>query len=324
MPRRLLKLLPLVLLALTLGAGPMPLNEWKGEYFDQKQGGLYLKVALKGFKGGKQTSVITGNVQVTIWNILKKKAYLVSHPLSGADAEDAHPRDLWKLPSGKYEIKQIVMVDANGQKRVWKAEDEDKRTFLIKRQCISNLGMWTLSPDGKTALKAKFEMIPSAYEEDGDKSESSVAAVLNGYTGLIQEKIGGKKVLRGADNNYEKSNEMRATITFTRQIAMFYKLDLFRHNYHGRAIANVLSVYDPNLRRCYTDRLDFNDALRGDVKFTFLLSKQTGTMSKLKATGGTAAGDPKLVECMYNELGAISFPVPENMIGELTYIYDVK
>jgi hypothetical protein len=318
-----LLLLAAAFLALT-GAGPLPLNEWKGEYFDQKQGGLYLKTQLKGFKASQQTSYITGNVQITIWNILKKKAYSISHPLG--DDPEGYPRGLYKLPSGKYEVRQIVMVDAAGTKRVWKADPEAglKQSFLVKRQCLSNLGLWTLSPTGKVGLAVKFAMIPNTYKEEGAKADSSVAAVLNGYTGLIQEKIGGKKVLKGAASNYEGANELRATITFTRQIAMFYKLDLFRHNYHGKAIANVLTVYDPNLRRCYTDRLDFNDALRGDVKFTFLLSKQTGTMSKLKASGGSASGDPKLVECMYNELAAIQFPVPENMIGELTYIFDVK
>lgn len=321
MPRLSALLLAAAFWPLLLGAGPQPLNGWRGEYFDQRQGGLYVKVALKSFKASRETRYITSNVQITVWNLLKKKAYLISHPLG--DDPAGYPRDMYKLPSGKYEIKQIVMIDAAGVRRSW-TEASGKQTFVVKRQCLSNLGLWTLSPDAKTGLEVRFAMIPNTYKEEGDKKDSSVAAVLNGFSGLIQEKIGGKRVLQGAEGNYEKPNELRATLTFTRQIAMFYKLDLFKHNYHGKTIAGVLAVYDPNLRRCYTDRLDFNDALRGDVKFTFLLSKQTGTMSKLKATGGTASGDPKLVECMYNELAAISFPVPENMIGELTYIYDVK
>jgi hypothetical protein len=104
---------------------------------------------------------------------------------------------------------------------------------------------------------------------------------------------------------------------------MFYKLDLMKHNDHAKAIAGVLTVYDPNIRKCYTDRLDDNDSLKGDVKFTFLLSKQTGTMAKLKRTGGSL-GDPKLAECMYYELSQIQFPVSENMIGELTYTFDLQ
>ncbi len=318
-------------MALLDAAGPRParaangtesLAEWKGELFEQKQGALYLKVTLKSFKAAKQTKYITSNVQITVYDRLKKKAFLVSHPW-GNDDPTAYPRDLYKLESGKYDIKQVVIVDAEGVKRTWQGDEQAKQSFVVRRQCLSNLGMWVLSPDGNTGLTVKFGMIANSYSEEGDKTDSSVAAVLNGFSGLIQEKIGGKKVLSGAENNYEKNNELRATVTFTRQIAMFYKLNLFRRNDHAKAIASVLSVYDPNLRRCYTDRLDFNENLKGDVKFTFLLSKQTGTMSKLKVTGGSAT-DPKLVECMYNELAAIQFPVPENIIGELTYIYDVK
>ena len=104
---------------------------------------------------------------------------------------------------------------------------------------------------------------------------------------------------------------------------MFYKLNLFRHNYLAGQMAEVLNSYDANLRKCYTDRLDFNDELKGDVAFTFILSKQSGRMQKLKHRGGSA-NDPKLVECLYNELTYIQFPASENMLGELVYTYDVK
>ena len=143
------------------------------------------------------------------------------------------------------------------------------------------------------------------------------------FNGLIQEAFGGSRVLTGADNDYSTTHELRRSITFNRQIAMFYKLDLFRHNYNSKAFAGVLNTNDVNLRRCYTYRLDFNDDLRGTLSFTFLLSKQTGTMIKLKNTGGTA-NDPKLVECVFLELSKMQFPVKENMIGELVYTYDVK
>ena len=104
---------------------------------------------------------------------------------------------------------------------------------------------------------------------------------------------------------------------------MFYRLNLMRHNYHAKTISGVLNANDANLRRCYTDRLDFNDDLRGTVGFTFLLSKQSGTMAKLKPSGGTA-NDPKLVECLFMELSNMQFPVPDNMVGDLLYTFDVK
>jgi hypothetical protein len=166
-------------------------------------------------------------------------------------------------------------------------------------------------------------MIPNSYKETSSKEESSVAAVLDGFTGLIQEKFGGKRVIQAADEQYSSNRELRRAVTFTRQISMFYKLDLFKHNNHAKAIAEVLNTFDSIFRKCYADRLDFNDDLRGDVRFTFLLSAQSGTISKLKYTGGSA-NDPKLAECVYLELSQIQYPVPENMVGELAYTYDVK
>jgi hypothetical protein len=303
---------------LSASAAPPSLAEWKGEYFEKRQGALYLKVGLKGFKASKQSSSTVTNVQITITNLLKKRDFLVSHELQDVEAG---PRTVWKLPSGKYTVKQLEMVDAAGVRRTWKATK--KRAFSVKRLCISNLGLWTLSPKGEDGLSVKFAMVANSYRETGSKKDSSVAAVVNGFNGLIQEKLAGKALLAKADDDYSSPRELRATLTFTRQIAMFYKLDLMRHNHHAREVAEVLSTFDPNLRTCYTDRLEYNDKLKGDVTFTFLLSKETGTMSKLRHTGGTA-DDPKLVECIYYELAKIQFPVAENMLGELTYTYDVR
>lgn len=295
-------------------------SPWKGEYFTQKQGGFYVKMLLKDFAASAQTKFLTGNIQVIAYNLLSKRQYIINHKMA---LTDGFPAEIWKLSSGKYEIRSIAMVDMAGVLRRWSSGPDDRRTFLVPRQSLSNLGLWTLKPFGKDKLSVKFDMIPNSYTESGSKSESSVAAVVDGFSGLIQQKIGGKKVIDGADDGYGGSKQIRATMTYTRQIAMFYALNLFRHNYLAQQVSQVLVVYDPNLRRCYTDRLEYNEALKGDVKFTFLLSKSTGTMTRIKQSGGTMT-DPKLIRCMYLELGAIQFPVSENIVGEVTYSFDVR
>lgn len=301
-------------------AAPTQLNSWSGEYFDKKQGAFYFKYQLKGFKAGKQQAVITGSLTVNIRNILKDKLYFLGQ---GQSAVDEAPRDLWKLPAGKYLIESMSMVDAAGNKRTWEPEKKGKK-FIVKRQTISNLGIWTLGPKGgDSGLGVSFKMADNSYSEDGKRKESSVAAVVDGFTGLVQEKFAGKVAKKGAADDYSSKTEARASYTFTREIAMFYSLNLFRYNYHAKQIASVLSASDAQIRRCYTDRLEENEKLKGEAKFGFLLSKQTGTMSKLKHSGGTA-NDAKLIECMYLELGQIQFPVPENMIGELVYTFDVR
>lgn len=299
---------------------PTIASPWKGEYFNGKQGGLYLKVALEKFPASSQTKFITGNVKITVYNLLSKRSYIISHKLAPIEG---FPREIWKLPSGKYDVRSLEMVDAAGTKRVWNAGPKTRRTFVIRRQSLANLGLWTLRPLGKDKLGAKFEMISNSYSEDGDKSDSSVAAVFDGFTGLVQERVGGKKVLEGSKDDHAGKNEARAVVTYTRTISMFYALNLFRHNYLAQSISQVLVVHDPDLRRCYTDRLEYDESLRGDVKFTFLLSKTTGTMTKLKQSGGSIL-DPKLIRCMYLELGQIQFPVRDNMVGEVTYTYGAR
>ncbi len=299
-------------------AAMITLNEWHGEFFDKKQGAFYFQYALKGFKAGKQPAAITSALSVTIGNILKKKTFVLAQDQADPDGV---PRQIWKLPAGKYEVKAITLVDAAGARRTW--EPDLNKSFVIKRQTLSNLGLWTLSPAGADGLAAKLTMIDNSYAEGGKKKESSVAAVVDGFTGLDQETFAGKKAKKDAAEDNSSKGELRATVTFTREISMFYKLDLFKYNYHAKAVAAVLAVSDPKMRTCYTGRLDDKNDLKGEVKFTFLLSKQTGTMAKLKHTGGTAK-DAKLVECMYYELAQAQFPVPENMIGELTYSFDVR
>ena len=303
------------------GPGPAPqlarpLAEWNGQYFDKKQGGVFATLALTGF-----SRTVSTNIIVYIEDILQRKSYQISlkpnnsGPLGGA-------LTVWLAPSGKYLLKQIVMVDGAGIKRSW-SDASGKMTLIVRRQCLSNLGEWGLQPVGRDGLKVDFKSVPNPYKESSPKSKSSIAAVFDGFTGLLQEAFGGKKVLEGAAAGYGNARELRQTITFTRQISMFFKLDLLRQNRFAKSVGDVLSTYDANMRKCYTDRLDFNDELRGDVRFTFLLAKASGTMIKIKATGGTIA-DPKISECIYMELSHMQFSVAENLVGELIYTYDVK
>ncbi len=326
--KQICKMMPILVAGFVLISGvaqaqktvPFTAAPWKGEFFTSKQGGLYVKMLPKDFAASGQTKFLTGNVQLTVYNLLTKRLYIVSHSLGDVEG---FPREIWKLTSGKYEIRSVELVDMAGQKRRWVSGPSNRRTFVVPRQSIANLGLWTLKPFGKDKISIKFEMIPNSYTETSRKSESSVAAVVDAFSGLIQERFGGKKVVEGSDDGYSSNKQIRATITFTRQISMFYALNLFRHNYVAQDVSNVLVVYDPNIRRCFTDRLEEKDDLRGDVKFTFLLSKATGTMNKVKNTGGTAS-DPTLVRCMYLELGQMQFPIKENIVGEVTYTFDVK
>jgi hypothetical protein len=298
---------------------PVSASEWKGEYFDQKQGGVYLKMQLSGFPGGATSNVITGNIQIALYNILQESTYILSYSQTGISGP---PRQIWKIPTGKYLIQQITLVDANGGRRLWQPTQE-RRTVVVARQCLSNLGLWSIGPSSQAGMNIAFNMTPNSYVEEGPKGESSVAAVVDGFTGRIQQVFGGKSVIEKAKTEYADANEMRTTVRMTRQIAMFFKLDLFQNNAYAREIAGVLSAIDPNLRQCYIRHLEDNPQARGTMNFGFILSKDTGQMKKLRLTGGTM-NDPTMTECLTQEMSITQFPAKENMIGELSFTFQVQ
>lgn len=300
-----------------LAAAETQASFWNGEHLGKRQGAFYVALRLNGFQASRQAIPLTGDVKITMTNMLTKKLYSFSYPLRSLSGSTPY----WKLGSGKYTLKALELIDAAGKKRIW--ANGKARDVIVKRQMVSNFGLWTIRPSGPTGLAIKQEMVPNTYTESSSKDQSRIVAVINGFNGLIQEAFGGKRVLRQAEQDFGNRRELRATAAYTRQIAMFYQLNLFKHNHRAKEIANILGVSDNSVRTCYTDRLDTNEGLRGNVTLKFIMSKSTGTMRKLTHVGGTA-NDPGLIRCMVLVLSQISFPVAESMLGELTYTFDVK
>lgn len=284
---------------------------WQGEYFKPKEGGLYVKMILK--KGLDNAD----EVKVVLYNPLTKSRYLFTH---GVDEVEGSPAEIWKLPSGKYRVEKVWVVDDNGIRRTWTSR---KRSIVIKRLSVSNLGLWTLVVRGKKKLAIKMKMVKNSYTEEQPKSKSSIRSVINGNNGLVQRIFAGKKLVKAARQNYSQGNEMRATFSQTRQISMVYSLNLFHHNRYAKSVMQVLEAEDPSLRSCYTEALNENHNLSGNVKFKFLLSKTTRSMKRLKKTGGRIQ-DPAMIRCLYYKLAPLTFPVTTNMIGEVDYKFEVR
>lgn len=320
-----------------LGAEPQGglntiVSPWRGELLDGKQGAFYLKIQLEGFKG---SPLLASDIRIVLVNIIAQTNYVFSHKLSTLDG---FPRELWKVPNGKYSVARIEFIDPDGVRR---QSVNFGQKFVIPKACLANLGKWTLSPkspgsktEGNASqnsnLAVGFEMVPNSYTEEGPKAESAIGAVVDGASGLIQKVFGGKRAVlaaTGGGGANTSGGDLRAVVKFTRNIVMFFKLDLFKQNFMAKDVAAVLSTVDPAVRQCYIDRLDEingeNNVLKGTVALKILLSKATGTMKKIKV-GESTLNDPKLIRCMTLELGKLSFPLKENAIGELTYTFDLR
>ncbi len=299
------------------GASPplMAIKEWRGEFFNKREGGLFVKTMASGFPGSA-----TGNIQVMLYSIIQQKIYTFSNTQT---ALDAAPREIWKLPSGKYRIERIEFVDGLGKRRIWTANPQAPMAVIVPRIMLSNLGLWSLAPAGSDGLAVKFSMLPNSYTEKGEAASSSVAAVINGFTGTIQKVIGGKKVVEGANRDYSDDHTLRATSAFTRQIAMFYKVNLFRHNRYARDLTGTLAAFDRNLRGCYTRALNQDDSIKGDLVLQILASVKTGTIRQAKKSGGSI-NHGGMIDCLIGELQQMPLPVQENMIGELTFTFETR
>ena len=295
-------------------SGVIPIKEWRGELMRANEGAFYWRNQLNAFRKG-----VSSNVTVTFYNIILQKNVVISQAQSPVDR---FPREMWRVPSGKYAIDRIELVDGAGIHRTWQRSPTAQWLVVVQRNSLSNLGIWVLSPDGATGLKAQFFPGKNLYSEEGPKKESSIAAVINGFTGIVQEVYGGNKVKAGADSNYSDVSQMRGVVTTTRQILMTYRLDLLNDNSLNKDVMGALTGFDANFRSCYSRAVNGNTSLRGNIVFKVLISDKTGTIRKLRRSGGSLT-DGAVTECLVTELMQIPLPVRKNMIGELTFMFDM-
>ncbi len=305
-----------------LGAATSTISTWKGEFFTEKQGGFYVQILMGGFQPGQQQRFAAGTVQVSLVNLLTRDVYKFSPSPTDSGVP---PKEIWKIQSGKYLIRSIEMVDSQGAIRRFKPKNlAEANHFLVKRSTISNLGLWQLSPVRDTGLSFRVSMIPNRYQEEGAKKESSVKGIIDGYTGDLQQEIAGVVPPGAQGGSGVGKKQLRAVVTTNRLVAFFYKLNLFKHNYYAKSMSETLTVYDGTLRQCLLDRMaQLDQDIRGQLVFTFILNKASGTLTKIKKSGGTVQ-DQDLIRCLSLKLQSIQFSPDASMLGELTYTFDVQ
>lgn len=304
--------------ALRLNAGPevgiIPIKEWRGELMQTSDGAMYWRTRFSGFRKD-----VSSQTTVVFYNIIQQKNIIISQAQSPIDR---FPREMWRVPSGKYSVDRIELVDGMGVRRTWLRPQSANVLIVVPKNMLSNLGIWTVMPDGPTGLKVQFSPAKNVYSEEGPKSDSSIAAVVNGFTGIVQEVYGGNKVKVGAVGNDSDSSQMRGVMATTRQISMTYKLDLLIDNAQNRDVLLAINGFDGSLRGCYSRAVNGNQSLRGNIVFKILISEKTGTIRSIKRSGGSLV-DGGLTDCLATELMQIPLPSRKNMIGELTFSFDM-
>jgi hypothetical protein len=278
---------------------------WNGEALLKDEGLFYLQASILDsdaqHKGGSFSFILYGKKQ--------KKAYSVQFDTMPIGQ---HPDKVWKLKEDEYQITLVQQVDSQGRRWSWKGPY--RHSLQVKSRSLSNFGVWYLVQLKQTGqLSILVKSSPNVFQKD--KTQGSIARVIDALSGREQATFEQKAAAR--------KGEIRAVFRSTRTIGMFYKLNLFRHNNHAPQVIGVLQSNDPDIRTCYTDFLERAEPAQGTITYTMLLSHQTHSIRSLKVKQSQIKDD-RFLECLYYKLMALSFPIKESMIGELSLIFQVS
>ena len=183
---------------------------------------------------------------------------------------------------------------------------------------MSNLGYWTIKPVGKSKLGVSIAPYKANYKHPHD--HDTFVAVIDGLSGKVQKKLGGSQILRDAQDNFGSQGEARASFTHTRQIGMYYQINLGRNNRFAKTILKAIQNQEITFRTCFMDALEINPDLQRQSKIFLPVAKANGAIDKVKHQGGSIK-NKKMVQCLYYNLGAMQFPLSRNIGGSITFIF---
>jgi hypothetical protein len=277
---------------------------WNGEALQKDEGLFYLQGSIVDsdaqHKGGSFSFVILGKKQQKAYSLVFDTGVLF-----------LHPDKVWKLIEDDYQIVQVQHVDDKGKRWIWKGPYRTE--FFVKSRSLSNFGIWYLV-QLKEAGQLRLIIKPSKNIFKANKSQGSIARVIDGQTGREQANFEQKSAVR--------QGEIRAVMRSTQTIGMFYKLNLYRQNQYAPNVLGVIQANDSDLRTCFIEHLDRGSREHGTIIYTMLLSHQTHSIKTLKIKK-TEIRDEGFMECLYYKLMGLSFPIKESMIGELALIFQL-
>ncbi len=180
----------------------------------------------------------------------------------------------------------------------------------------------TMAPPSLPSLKREPKLSKPTSEKpvkklSGRKIQNDVITIPN-RPQRTRPKINLKK-----NQTSREFKDIRAVYTSKQTISMFYKIDLKRYNLYAVKMQKVIDRENQKLRQCYSDSLEDRSDVKGSIHFKFLYSKSEKTFRNLKVVKQTV-NDPKFVECVYWKIAALSFPIQVDIIGDLTFYYDLK
>lgn len=292
--------------------------QWKGEDFLKKQGGFFLYLEIADAK--RKSITVLKPIEIKVYGVLQRKHYTFKQWAS--DFNSKLQATVWKLPAGKYVIKEIKFMDNKKQSYRWAGKKSKKLRFLIRRHGLSNLGRWNLKLAKNGQVLLKIKMMPNTFRSRRPVGEEAVSAIYHGFNGSIQKVIGNHKLSK---KKKKRSPEDKNTLLYrhrsVRNISLKWTINMYRYQHHAQHVNEVISSHDPYLRKCYTDRLEEEFGLKGSVSFAFILSKKTDSIRKLKRLK-SSLDSPILFKCLRENLLSMQFSLNKNILGKIKFEFN--
>ena len=269
-----------------------------------------------------------------------KRVYKIEFDL-GIDFRKAPKR--WRLPRGNYRINQLVV---NTQVGLFQFRGPHPKALSIKAGELFNAGRWVVverknrrleilpkplkpkaqNPPAASMVGPRSKLPSTRRSEIKRRSGPTVGTALDNDT-VISGRGPNRRSMLGQlglpSSGAEREGEARISYTVTQTISMLYKIDLNRHNSYARYVQAGINRIDKDLRQCYGDRLGINENLKGTMHFKFIYSKVEKSFRSIKTVEDTT-GDPRFVECVYWLLGDAEFQIGTDLIGDITFYFNIK
>ncbi len=279
-------------------------NRWEGEDIDAKDGGLFISFQLS----EASQDALQSDISMSVVNLITKKVFEFSQPAGKSDQPI-----IWRFPSGKYGIRTIKALGADGKVYNAKFKKKSGRKFIVRKRFLSNLSTLIITTEPGEILSIQIQRAKSRYNPTDAVILKNFKGVTNGFKGKVEIEFG-KDPPPDSAQSESKAN---------REIGMFFRLNLFKNNAMAPMVAAAIASVDSQIRDCYGDALQRLGDIRGDAKFKFALAKQAGPFKKI-SIGTGSIGDQQFHECMLVALQQLKFPEIKAMLGELVYYFEFE
>ena len=246
-----------------------------------------------------------------------------------------------RLPRGSYRIIQLVV---NSEAGLHQYRGPHDKVINIDAGKISQIGRWVVVERKNRRLEILYKPVKNrpkskkknrsklqVRKDRPQKSDVRRRTAPGVGTALDDNTVVGSRSRQSmlpqlslpSDGDSRQGSDARITYTVTQTISMLYKIDLQRHNRYARYVQAGIQSVDAKLRQCYGDRLGVKEDLKGSMHFKFIYSKVEKSFRSIKTLEDTT-NDPRFVECVYWVLGDAEFRIGTDLIGDVTFFFNVK